>query len=631
MREKEKERQEEYEAAGSIFRDRERILRLAAGSVLLILALVLALPPWGEGLMFAVAYLSAGGGVLWRAASNIARGQVFDENFLMSLATLGAFAIGEFPEGVAVMLFYQVGELFEEAAVSRSRRSIAALLEIRPDSANLKTSAGYRKIRPEEANIGDIILVRPGERVPLDGYVTEGSSFLDMSVLTGEPIPREVMAGDEIMSGAVNQGSPLLVAVSRTYSESTVARILELVQNASVRKARTEAFITKFARYYTPAVVVMALVLALVPPLLTDGATFREWIYRALIFLVVSCPCALVISIPLGFFGGIGGASRHGILVKGGNYLEALSQADTIVFDKTGTLTKGVFEVTGIYPEAPLAENELLYYAACAESYSDHPIAVSIRKECPGAAYAADPASFEQFPGMGTKAAAGGRTILAGNAKLMEKEGIAIPKANNDGTVVYIALEGKYAGCIVISDVIKHDSAAAISALKNAGIKRIVLLTGDNKSAGEQIGAELDISEVYTDLLPHDKVEILEKIMSGKSSPGKTVFVGDGINDAPVLARADIGIAMGGIGSDAAIEAADIVLMTDEPSKVAQAIRISRSTKRIVYQNIALAIGVKAIVLTLGAAGLATMWEAVFADVGVAVLAILNAMRAMKA
>jgi len=610
--------------------DKTELWQLAASILLFIAAQLAPLPAWGAGILFAASYIIAGGEVLYHAASNIARGQVFDENFLMGAATLGAFAVGEFPEGAAVMIFYRIGELFEEAAVNKSRKSISSLLAIRPDCVNLKTADGYRQISPEAALVGDVLLVKPGERVPLDGIVVEGASSVDLSALTGESLPRDMAAGNEILSGSINLSGPLLIEVAKPYAESTVARILDLVQNASSQKAPTEAFITKFARYYTPAVVFTALALAIIPPLAVPGATFSEWVYRALIFLVVSCPCALVISIPLSFFGGIGGASRSGILVKGGNYLEALAKVDTVVFDKTGTLTKGVFEVAGIHPEEPMTEQELLGFAAAAESFSDHPIAVSIRNAAGTNVPKAETDSFEQIAGMGNKAVAGGRAILAGNAGLMRRGGIAIPDLERQGTLVYIAIDGKYAGVIVISDIIKKDSGEAVADLRAMGIDRIVMLTGDNRETGAAIGRELGIGEIRAELLPHQKVEALESIIGAGPAKGRTVFVGDGINDAPVLARADIGIAMGGIGSDAAIEAADIVLMTDEPSRIGQAIRIARRTRVIVMQNIVLALGVKAVVLALGAVGMATMWEAVFADVGVAVLAILNATRAMR-
>ena len=592
--------------------------------------------------VFLAAYLLVGGEVVLRALSNIARGRVFDENFLMSIATIGAFAIGEYAEGVAVMLFYQVGEAFQRAAVGRSRKSIAALMDIRPDYANLKTAGGVEKVSPDLVPVGAEIIVRPGEKIPLDGIVLDGRSALDTSALTGESLPRDVEPGGEVLSGSINTNGLLTIRVTKIFGESTVSKILELVQNAGGNKSRTEDFIKKFARSYTPAVVFAALMLAFLPPLLVPDALFSEWLSRALVFLVVSCPCALVISIPLSFFGGIGGASRNGVLVKGGNYLEALNSADTVVFDKTGTLTKGKFAVTDILPANGFTPEELLRLAAHAESASTHPIAASIR-----AAYGKEllpVAQVQEIAGHGVRVLFEGRTILAGNSRLLE--GIDHPPAEAHGTGVHIAVQGVYAGSLVIADSLKDDSEYAIEALKSLGIKRVVMLTGDNRAAAERIGAELGLDRVYAELLPHQKVEKLEELdadmraiprsgpagaqQRGKSKKGKLIFVGDGINDAPVLARADIGIAMGGVGSDAAIEAADVVLMTDEPGKVATAIRIARKTRRIVVQNVAFALGTKAVILVLGAAGIATMWEAVFGDVGVALLATLNASRAMK-
>jgi Cd2+/Zn2+-exporting ATPase len=583
-----------------------------------------------ELIVFLASYLLVGGEVVFHALKNISKGQVFDENFLMGIATIGAFAIGEYPEGVAVMLFYQVGEAFQRLAVNRSRKSISALMDIRPDFANLKTGDEVRRVTPEEVGIGDFIIVKPGEKIPLDGRVVDGRSALDTSALTGESLPRDVESGSEVLSGSINKNGVLTVEVSKQFGESTISKILDLVQNASSKKAPTENFITKFAKYYTPFVVFAALALAIIPPLVISGAAFADWINRALVFLVVSCPCALVISIPLSFFGGIGGASKNGILIKGSNYLEALNNIDTIVFDKTGTLTKGIFKVTQISGANGWTERELLYYAAHAESFSNHPIAVSIQK-----AYdlKIDPERLsgqEELPGLGVRVKVDGRQVLAGNGKLMESEKISWEKAQALGSVVYVAVDSVFAGYIVISDELKPDSKRAISDLKALGVRNTAMLTGDVKAVGEAIAREIGLDTVYTDLLPHQKVEQLETLDKERQKGGKLVFVGDGINDAPVLARADIGVAMGALGADAAIEAADVVLMTDEPSKLVSAIRIARKTRTIVWQNIVFALGVKAAILVLGALGIATMWEAVFGDVGVAVIAILNAMRAMN-
>lgn len=605
-------------------------LRLGIGAVLFVIGMVFDFEQPLDFAIFLISYLLVGGDVVLRAAKNIAKGQVFDENFLMSVATIGAFAIGEYPEGVAVLLFYQVGEAFQRLAVNRSRKSISALMDIRPDFANLKLGNELRKVSPEEVGIGDFIVVKPGERIPLDGRVVEGSSALDTSALTGESLPRDVEAGDEVLSGSINKNGVLTIEVAKAFGESTVSKILDLVQNAGSKKAPTENFITKFARYYTPIVTFAALALAVLPPLLIPGAEFNDWIYRALAFLVVSCPCALVISIPLSFFGGIGGASRNGILVKGSNYLEALNNIDTIVFDKTGTLTKGTFKVTSVTSASNWSEQDLLSFAAHAESFSNHPIAQSILK-----AYGKDIAVHrlteqEEIPGLGVRVSLDGRIILAGNGKLMHSEQIKWTPVNTLGSIVYIAVDGEFAGYIVISDELKPDSKKAVSELKKLGVKRTAMLTGDSKAVGEAIAQQIGLDDVYTELLPQQKVEQLEQLAEKRKGKGNLVFVGDGINDAPVLARADIGIAMGGLGSDAAIEAADVVLMTDELSKIASAIRVARKTRTIVWQNIVFAIGVKVIVLILAAVGIAGMWEAVFGDVGVTVIAILNAMRAMK-
>lgn len=622
------EKQEEQKENRSY--NKNKIIKLSTGAALFFIALLFNFPFWVEFSIFFVSYILVGGEVLLKAGRNILRGQVFDENFLMSVATIGAFAIQEFPEGVAVMLFYQVGELFQEIAVNNSRKSIAALMDIRPDFANLKIAEEVKKVSPDEVTIGDIIIIKPGEKIPLDGKVIEGKSMLDTSILTGESVPREVEIGDEILSGSINKNGLLTVEVTKEFGESTISKILDLVQNASSKKAPTENFITKFAKYYTPVVVFAALILAVIPPLIVPGATFSEWINRALVFLVVSCPCALVISIPLGFFGGIGGASKNGILIKGSNYLEALNNVDIVVFDKTGTLTKGVFKVTKINDFNNTAGVNILEYAAYAESYSNHPIALSIMNAYNKEIDKTEISDYDEISGYGIKVTVKGRLVLAGNTKLMIKENISYEYIDEIGTVIHMAIDGKYAGYIVISDEIKDDSKKTLQALKDIGVKKLVMLTGDNKIVGERIAKDLGLDEVYTELLPDQKVEILEILDKQKSSKGKLVFVGDGINDAPVLARADIGIAMGGIGSDAAIEAADVVLMTDEPSKLVKAIEIAKWTRSIVWQNIIFAMTVKGVVLLLGAWGIATIWEAVFADVGVTVLAVLNTMRIIK-
>ncbi|MBU3144167.1 heavy metal translocating P-type ATPase [Clostridium sp. CF012] len=609
---------------------RKKIIAFSIGVVLFTIAVIFKLDYWVEFSLFLTSYLLIGGGVLLIAVKNILRGQVFDENFLMALATVGAFSIGEFPEGVGVMLFYRVGEFFQDVAVNKSRKSISALMDIRPDYANKKFEDKIMKVDPDEVHIGDIIIVKPGEKVPLDGIVIEGRSLIDTAALTGESVPRQIKSGEEILAGCINKNGLLTIEVKKEFGESTLAKILDLVQNASSKKAPTENFVTKFARYYTPIVVISATALAIIPPLLIPGATFSEWIYRALVFLVVSCPCALVISIPLGFFGGIGGASKNGILVKGGNYLEALNSVEVVVFDKTGTLTKGVFEVTEINEENEISKEELLEYTAYVESYSNHPIATSILKAYGKDINKDDIRGVEEVAGKGIRAKVKGKFVLAGNSKLMDSEKIAYNKAENVGTVIYVAIDNKYAGSIIISDEIKEDSIRAIASLKSMGVKKIVMLTGDNKDIAINIGRILGVDEVYSELLPHEKVEKLEMLQKEKSTKGKIVFVGDGINDAPVLARADVGIAMGGVGSDAAIEAADIVIMTDEPSKIAKAIVIAKKTKRIVMQNIIFALSVKIAILVLAVFGISTMWEAVFGDVGVALIAVLNSMRAMK-
>jgi Cd2+/Zn2+-exporting ATPase len=601
----------------------------AAGMVLEYVSPV-SLPPLARFVLFLVSYLLVGGEVLVKAGRNISKGEVFDENFLMGIATIGAFAIGEYPEGAAVMIFYQIGEAFQSYAVGRSRKSISALMDIRPDYANLKTATGLQRVSPETVGVGDLIVVKPGEKIPLDGVVTDGFSALDTSALTGESLPRDVEPGSAALSGSINKSGLLTIEVSKVFGESTVSKILNLVQNAGSKKSVTENFITKFARYYTPAVVFSAVALAALPPLLIPGATFAEWINRALVFLVVSCPCALVISIPLSFFGGIGGASRNGILIKGSNYLEALTHVNTVVFDKTGTLTRGVFSVSKVVPAGSLTTENLLYYAAHAEAHSSHPIALSIAKAYGKEVNAGTIAAHEEIAGKGVRVRVGEDTVLAGNASLLNDAKIAVPAAAELGTFVYLAVNDAYAGYIVISDELKSDSAQAVADLRKLGVKRIAMLTGDSKAVGEGIAREIGLDLAYTELLPHQKVEYLERLERDISGAGKLVFAGDGINDAPSLARSDVGIAMGGMGSDAAIEAADVVLMTDEPSKVADAIRIARRTRAIVWQNIIFALSVKGVILVMGALGMAAMWEAVFGDVGVALIAVLNAMRVMK-
>ena len=603
------------------------LIRIVTAAVLVAAAMIAPLEGYWRLAAFLVPYAIVGWDVLWGALRNIFRGQVFDENFLMALATVGAFCIGEYPEGVLVMLLYQVGELFQDFAVDRSRRSIASLMDIRPDWANVEQENELVQVDPEEVSVGQIIVVKPGERIPLDGVVTEGSSTLDTAALTGESLPRAVEAGDEVISGCVNQSGLLRVQVTKPYGESTVARILELVENSSARKARYENFITRFARWYTPIVVIAAAVLGLVPPLFMGN--WSEWINRALIFLVVSCPCALVISVPLSFFGGIGGASRQGILVKGGNYLEALAHVDTVVFDKTGTLTRGVFHVTAVHPRHVTSE-ELLEAAALAESYSDHPIAHSLREAYGKPLDNSRLSSVEELSGRGVCAQIDGEKVCVGNHKLMAESGSECHRCHRIGTLVHVSINGQYAGHIVISDEIKEDAPETIAALRQLGVKKSVMLTGDAKEVGEDAARRLGLEEVYAELLPADKVERVEALLAEKSPKSRLAFVGDGINDAPVLSRSDVGIAMGAMGSSAAIEAADIVLMDDKPSKIPTSIRIARKTLRIVRQNIVFALGIKGIVLVLGALGLANMWIAVFADVGVSVIAILNAMRALR-
>ena len=614
-------------------KQKKMLLRIAVSAVLLVAAVLIPYEgPW-RFLLFLPAYFVIGWDVLWRAIRNIAHGQVFDENFLMALATVGAFCTGffgegEYPEAVFVMLFYQVGELFQSYAVGKSRKSIASLMDIRPDYANVEREGKLIQVDPEEVAVGDAITVKAGERIPLDGVVLEGQSMVNTSALTGESVPRQVQPGDDVISGCVNQSGLLRVQVTKPFGESTVQKILDLVENSSSKKAKAENFITKFARYYTPIVVFGALALALVPPLFLGD--WVGWVQKALIFLVVSCPCALVISVPLSFFGGIGGASRQGILVKGGNYLEVLANTEIVVFDKTGTLTQGVFNVTAIHPEES-SESSLLEMAALAESYSDHPISRSLKEAYGKEIDASRVGEVEELSGRGVRAQVDGKTVCAGNDKLMEDIGVKWHPCHHVGTTVHVAVEGKYTGHIVISDEVKPDAKEAIAALKAQGVKKTVMLTGDAKAVGESVAKDLGLDEAYTQLLPGDKVDRVEALLSETSPKGKLAFVGDGINDAPVLSRADIGIAMGALGSDAAIEAADIVLMDDKPSKIAKAMEISKGTLRIVRQNIVFALAVKLLVLALTPFGLSNMWVAVFADVGVMVIAILNASRALQA
>ena len=604
------------------------LVRIIVAAVLFAAGGLLHLEGWAELGVYLVCYAVIGWDIVWKAITNILHGQVFDENFLMTIATVGALILGEHSEGVAVMLFYQVGEWFQSYAVSKSRRSITSLMDIRPDYANIEKDGKLIQVDPEDVKIGDTIIVKPGERVPLDGKIIKGSSTLDTSALTGESMPREVEAGMEVISGCINQTGILTIQTTKEFGESTVAKILDLVENASDKKGRMENFITRFARYYTPVVVFAALALAVLPPLVT-GQAFSIWIYRALTFLVISCPCALVISIPLSFFGGIGGASKIGVLVKGSNYLEALAYTETVVFDKTGTLTKGSFAVTEIQANG-MTDEELLELAAYAEDYSNHPISLSIQKAYGKKIDNSRITDVQEIAGHGVQAVIDGMTVLAGNAKLMEREHIPYTASNAIGTVVYVAFDGRYAGCIVIADEIKADAPAAIKTLKAAGIRQTVMLTGDADAVGQDVARRLGLDRAYTELLPADKVDRVEELLAQKSDKGMLAFVGDGINDAPVLARADVGIAMGALGSDAAIEAADVVLMTDEPSKIAAVMQIARKTIRISNENIVFALGVKFLVLILGAVGRANMWAAVFADVGVSVIAILNAIRAMR-
>ena len=612
------------------------LYRIVIAAVLILIIRFLPLQGWVKFVAYMVPYLVIGYDILRKAVLGIVHGEIFDENFLMAVATVGAIILGDYAEGTAVMLFYQVGELFQSYAVGKSRRNIAALMDIRPDYANIEDENGeIAAVSPEDVTVGTVIIVRPGEKIPIDGIVVDGSAALNTSALTGESMPREVAVGDTVISGCVNMTGLLKVQTTKEFGESTVSKILELVENSAMKKARTENFITKFAHYYTPAVCYSAAVLAILPPLvnmfvLGNPANWTEWITRALTFLVISCPCALVISIPLSFFGGIGGASSCGILIKGSNYLEALAKADTVVFDKTGTLTRGIFEVVDIVADE---SDELLYYAACAESYSNHPISKSIVTACEKAdksIHKSDVTDVQEISGHGVKALVEGRQVAVGNRKLMETIGLQVPFVEEAGTTVYVAVDGVYTGYMVIADVVKEQSAKAVAALKSAGIKKTVMLTGDNHAAAMKAASALFIDEVKSELLPEDKVNQVEALLQRKNPKSTLVFVGDGINDAPVLSRADIGIAMGAMGSDAAIEAADIVLMDDNPYKIAQAIRLARKCMRIVYENIVFALGVKGICLILGAVGIANMWLAIFADVGVMVIAVLNAVRCLS-
>ena len=582
-----------------------------------------------NNVLFIISYLIVGYDIVLKAIRNIIKGKVFDENFLMTIATIGAFCIKEFPEACAVMLFYQVGELFQDYAVDKSRKSVSALMDIRPDYANVYRDDEIERVDPDEVNIGEIILVKPGEKIPLDGIVVEGKSMLNTQALTGESVPRSINVNDEVLSGCINNDSILKIKVTREFGESTVSKILDLVENASSRKSKSENFISKFARYYTPIVVILAFLLAVIPPLIIKETSFSEWLYRALSFLVVSCPCALVISIPLSFFGGIGAASKIGVLIKGSNYLEALSDTEIVVCDKTGTLTEGIFKVQEI-DAIGYSDNELLKYASYAENFSNHPISISLKQ-----AYGKDineklVTKIEEISGKGIKAKVDGKNVLVGNEKLMREYNIKFTKSEKVGTIIYVAIDNKFSGTILISDKIKEDAYKTVKLLKDNNVKKIIMLTGDRKNISEDVAKELNLDECYSELLPTDKVTLTEKLMVQKSPKGKLVFIGDGINDAPVLALADIGVAMGALGSDAAVEAADIVIMTDEPSKVANSIKISKKTMRIVKQNIIFAITVKVGVLILSALGIATMWAAVFADVGVSVLAIINALRILK-
>ena len=615
-------------------RQKKSLTRIIIAAVLMIILKFLPVEGWLKFVLYMVPYLVVGYDILRKAFKGILNKQVFDENFLMAVATIGAIALGNYKEGVSVMLFYQIGELFQSYAVGKSRRNISDLMDIRPDYANIEKDGELEQVDPDEVEVGTIIVVQPGEKVPIDGVIEEGNTTLNTSALTGESVPREITVDQDVISGCVNLTGLLKIRTTKEFGESTVSKILDLVENSSMKKSKSENFITKFARYYTPAVCYSALALAILPPVINlimgNPAAWSTWIIRALTFLVISCPCALVISIPLSFFGGIGAASACGILVKGSNYLEALSETKYVVFDKTGTLTKGVFDVTGIYPGRDFTEDELLEYAAYAESYSSHPISKSLKISYGKELEASNVSDVEEISGHGVTAKVNGKQVAAGNAKLMKSLNLSYTENTGVGTVVHVAVDGKYAGYILISDVIKDGAKEAIASLKNSGVKKCVMLTGDSKTVAEHVAGELKLDEVHSELLPADKVSCVEKLLQDKSEKEKLAFVGDGINDAPVLSRADIGIAMGALGSDAAIEAADVVLMDDNPAKIALAMRISRKCLRIVYENIVFALAVKAICLILGALGIANMWVAIFADVGVMVLAVLNAIRCLR-
>ena len=608
----------------------KQLIKIIISLLLVVISLLLKFDTeLYSNILYVIAYIIVGYDIVLKAVRNIFKGKVFDENFLMTVATIGAFCIGEFPEAVAVMLFYQIGELFQSYAVDRSRKSVASLMDIRPDYANVYREDEIERVDPDEVNIGEIILVKPGEKIPLDGIVVDGESMLNTQALTGESVPRKVTVNDEVLSGCINNDRILKIKVSKDFEESTVSKILDLVENASSRKSKSENFISKFAKYYTPIVVIVSVALAVIPPLVIKEALFSDWLYRALSFLVVSCPCALVISIPLSFFGGIGAASKIGVLIKGSNYLEALASAEIVVCDKTGTLTEGVFKVQKI-DAIGYSDDELLRYAAYAEGFSNHPISISLKQAYNKEINEKLVTETQEISGKGVLAKVDGKMVLVGNEKIMKEYNIKFQKSEETGTIVYVAINDEFAGTILIADKIKEDSYKAVKLFKNNNVKKVVMLTGDRDNISESVANELNLDEYHAELLPQDKVSWVEKLMTQKSSGGKLIFVGDGINDAPVLALSDIGIAMGGLGSDAAIEAADVVIMTDEPSKIASSVQISKKTMRIVKQNIVFAIAVKIGVLILSAFGVSTMWEAVFADVGVSVLAIVNALRVLR-
>ena len=608
----------------------KQLIKIIISLLLVVISLLLKFDTeLYRNILYVIAYIIVGYDIVLKAVRNIFKGKVFDENFLMTVATIGAFCIGEFPEAVAVMLFYQIGELFQSYAVDRSRKSVASLMDIRPDYANVYREDEIERVDPDEVNIGEIILVKPGEKIPLDGIVVDGESMLNTQALTGESVPRKVTVNDEVLSGCINNDGILKIKVSKEFEESTVSKILDLVENASSRKSKSENFISKFAKYYTPIVVIVSVALAVIPPLVIKEALFSDWLYRALSFLVVSCPCALVISIPLSFFGGIGAASKIGVLIKGSNYLEALASAEIVVCDKTGTLTEGVFKVQKI-KAIGYSDDELLRYAAYAEGFSNHPISISLKQAYNKEINEKLVTETQEISGKGVLAKVDGKMVLVGNEKIMKEYNIKFQKSEETGTIVYVAINDEFAGTILIADKIKEDSYKAVKLFKNNNVKKVVMLTGDRDNISESVANELNLDEYHAELLPQDKVSWVEKLMTQKSSGGKLIFVGDGINDAPVLALSDIGVAMGGLGSDAAIEVADVVIMTDEPSKIANSVQISKKTMRIVKQNIVFAIAVKIGVLILSAFGVSTMWEAVFADVGVSVLAIVNALRVLR-